>query len=291
MSQVKLPSWQPGATRDAIEVFLDGAEMLPEERRVAVFDLDGTLWCERPRSPQLDFLIGQLRAAVERRPELAERPEYEAVLEWDTAAIARLGAVNVLLSLTELHAGITPEDFDARVTEFVATSRHPGRGVPLSQMRYRPMLELIAELRARHFSVYVASPTGTEFTRLVSQRFFGVPAEGVVGAQVGYELDRGEASPRLLRTRELVGDPKEGAAKLANVQRMVGRRPILAAGNASGDVELLEYVAATPAPSLALLVRHDDPEREYAYDGGVSPQEGWSAASMRDDWATVFADA
>ena len=80
MSQVKLPSWQSGATRDAIEVFLDGAEMLPEERRVAVFDVDGTLWCERPHNPQLEFLVAELRAALEHRPELAQRPEYRAAL-------------------------------------------------------------------------------------------------------------------------------------------------------------------------------------------------------------------
>lgn len=291
MSQVKLPSWRPGATRDAIEVFLDAAEMLPEERRVAAFDLDGTLWCERPRSPQLDFLIDQLRSAVELRPELAERPEYRAVLDWDTATIGHLGALNVLLALAEQHAGITPEEFDARAAGYVAAARHPDRGVPLSQMRYRPMLELIAELHARHFSVYVVTGVGTELTRLVSQRFFGVPPEGVVGAQVGYELDRSEASPRLLRTRGLVGDPNEGAAKLATVQRMVGRRPILAAGNAVGDRELLDYAAATAGPSLALLVRHDDAEREYAYDGGVAPRDGWVSASMRDDWAAIFADA
>lgn len=289
MSQVKLPSWRPGAARDAIEVFLDGAEMLPEERRVAVFDVDGTLWCERPRYPQLDFLVSRLRIASEARPELADRPEYRAALDWDLAAMRRLGAVNVLLALAELHAGITPEEFEARVAEYFAEARHPDRGVPLSQMRYRPMLELIAELRARHFSVYLVTGSGTEVIRVVSGRFFGVSPEGVVGAGVGYELDRGDAGPRLLRTRELLGDPNEGAAKVTNIGRLIGRRPILAAGNAAGDAELLEYAAASEDPSLALLLKHDDPEREYAYEGGAVPRTGWTAVSMQDDWSTIFA--
>lgn len=290
MSQVKLPSWQPGATREAIEVFLDGAEMLPEERRVAVFDVDGTLWCERPHNPQLEFLVAELRGALASRPELAERPEYRAVLEWDVGAIARLGTVNVMLALSELHAGLTPEEFDARVATWFGATRHPDKQVPWSQTRYRPMLELIAELRARHFSVYLATGSGTEFVRVISQRYFGVSPEGVAGAQVGYELDHGLGLPRMLRTRETVGDPNEGAAKVGNIIRSLGRRPILAAGSNAGDAQVLEYTAATEGPSLSLLLRHDDADREYAYDGGVTAQGGWSTVSMKDDWSTVFAD-
>ena len=290
MSQVKLPSWRQGATRDAIEVFLDAAEMLPEERRVAVFDVDGTLWCERPHNPQLQFLVAELRTAIESRPELAERPEYRAVLEWDRTAIARLGGVNVVLALADLHVGITPEEFDARVRAWFEASRHPDLRVPWSQTRYRPMLELIAELRARHFSVYLATGTGTEFIRVVSQRFFGAAPEGVVGSQIGYELDRSSGVPRVLRTREVVGDPNEGPAKVANVARSLGRRPIFAAGSNVGDTELLEYADAAEGPSLAVLVRHDDARREYAYDGGVGARDGWTAVSMKDDWSTIYAD-
>lgn len=291
MSKVTLPSWQPGATREAIEVFLEGAEMLPEERRVAVFDIDGTLWCERPHSPQLEFLVAELRRALTTRPELAERPEYRAVMEWDRVAIARLGAVNVVLALSELHAGLTPEEFEMRVADWFETGRHPDRGVPWSQTRYRPMLELIGELRARLFSVYLATGTGTEFVRVVSQRFFGVSPEGVTGALVGYELEHRSGEPRLLRTREVVGDPKEGAAKVGNIIRGLGRRPIFAAGSNAGDAEILEYAAAAEGPSLALLLRHDDGAREYAYDGGVAARAVWTSVSMQDDWSTVFADS
>ena len=291
MSQVKLTSWQSGATRDAIVVFLDGAEMLPEERRIAVFDVDGTLWCERPHTPGLEVLVAELRGAVEGRPELGRRPEYRAVLDWDRPAIARLGGVNVVLALSELHAGLTLEDFDARVRTWFEASRHPDLGVPWSQTRYRPMLELIAELRARHFAVYLATGTGTEFIRVVSERFFGVPPEGVVGSQFGYELDRNSGEPRVLRTREVVGDPNEGPAKVTNIARSLGRRPIFAAGSNVGDAEMLEYTAAADGPSLALFVQHDDAQREYAYAAGVTSGEGWAMASMKDDWSTVFADS
>ena len=265
--------------------------MLPVERRIAVLVVDGTLWCERPHNPGLEFLVAELRGAVEARPELGRRPEYRAVLDWDRPAIARLGGVNVVLALSELHAGLTLEEFDARVRTWFGASRHPDLGVPWSQTRYRPMLELIAELRARHFAVYLATGTGTEFIRVVSQRFFGVPPEGVVGSQFGYELDRNSGEPRVLRTREVVGDPNEGPAKVTNIARSLGRRPIFAAGSNVGDAEMLEYTAAADGPSLALFVQHDDAQREYAYAAGVTSGEGWAMASMKDDWSTIFADS
>jgi len=303
MSQIKLPSWRPGTTREVIEVFLDAAEMLPIEQRVGVFDIDGTLWCERPRYSMVGFLVTELRHAVADRPELADRPEYRAALEWDRKAIAQLGLINVLLALLEPHAGITPEAYQARVREYFASARHPDHDVPLSRTRYRPMLELIAELRARHFSVYVVTGSGTEFVRAVSDELFGVKPEGVVGSQVGYELIHADGRPKLVRTRELFGDPNEGPAKITSIQRLLGRRPILAAGNSAGDSEMLEYAQAFDGPSLALLVDHDDAEREYAYQSAAGTlaasepitatalRKGWTVVSMRDDWSTVFADS
>ena len=302
MNQAKLPSWRPGTTRDAIEIFLDDAETVPVERRVAVFDIDGTLWCEKPRYAMVEFLLRELRAAVAEEPSLATRPEYRAALDWDRPAIARLGPVNVVLALIELHAGITPEVFEARVRAFFSEARDPLRGVPLSQMRYRPMLELIAELRARDFDVYLVTGSGLEFTRAVSTDYFGVKPEGVVGSQVGYEFVRGNGAPVLLRTKEIFGDPNEGAAKITNIQRLLGRRPILAAGNSAGDTEMLDYARAYAGPSLALLVDHDDAQREYQYAGlagtftdsepitATAANKGWTVVSMQRDWSTVFAD-
>jgi len=303
MTQAKLPSWRPGSTRDAIEIFLDAAEMIPLERRVAVFDIDGTLWCEQPRYLQVDFFAREIRAALAERPELGRRPEYRAILDDDRQAIRRLGPVNVMAALAEFHAGITPEAFEARVLAYFAEARHPDRGVPLSQMRYRPMLGLIAELRARHFSVHVVIGAGIEFVRPISHSFFGVAPEGVVGSQIGYELVHRGGKPHLLRSRELLGDPNEGPAKIANTQRQLGRRPILAAGNSVGDLDMLEYAAAFDGPSLAMLVHHDDAEREYAYPSvagtivsdepmvATARRRGWLVVSMRDDWSTVFADS
>ncbi len=186
--------------------------------------------------------------------------------------------------------------------EFFDTARHPDRDVKYRAMRYAPMLELITALRANDFSVFIVSGGGTEFVRAISQDLYGVAPEGVVGTQVAYDLVRTDGKPQLIRTTRVVGDLNEGEAKIRTIQRMLGRRPILAGGNSAGDTEMLEYAMAHDGPSLALLVDHDDAEREYAYEsvaGSFETSEpitdtaarlGWTVISMADDWHRVFTD-
>jgi phosphoglycolate phosphatase-like HAD superfamily hydrolase len=297
-----LPSWRPGPTREAVVAFLDASGGIPPDDRVAVFDNDGTLWCEKPRYVQLDFFVAELARAVADRPGLADRPEYAALLGGDHAAMAELGLPRIAFALVELCEGIGPDEFDDRVRRFVAGARHPDRGVPLAATRYGPMLELLDELRRRRFCIFVVTGGGTEFVRAIAQELYGVPTEAVVGSQVGYELVRVGGLPTLRRTSELFGEVNEGAAKIANIQRLIGRRPVLGAGNSPGDREMLEYVVAADGPTLALLVDHDDAEREYEYRGeagsfdsdesitDVAARSGWTVISMRDDWSRIFAD-
>lgn len=298
-----LPSWTAGPTRDSIVEFISAAEALPLDQRVAVFDNDGTLWCEKPEYTQLLFMLDQLHLAVEQDAALADRPEYRALIDDDKAKQAELGLPAIAMALVELGAGIEPSEFAERARRFFAGARHPERGVPFKAMRYQPMLELIEELSAHDFSVFVVTGGGTEFVRAISNDFYDVDPERVVGSLVGYELRRDEQErPVLLRTKDLYGEVDEGPAKVANIQLHLGRRPIFACGNSPGDREMLEYAMAGPGPSLSLLVDHDDADREYAYQGqagsfdsegslpDIGRSLGWTIVSMRDDWSQVFAD-
>jgi phosphoserine phosphatase len=300
---MRLPSWRPGVVRDALLAFVDAADSRPVEERVAVFDNDGTLWCEKPNYVQLDFMIDGLRRAVGADPALAERDEYRALLEQDRAAQSDIGLERIAFALLELCVGIEPADFDALVRAFFERSVHPQRTVPYRQLRYRPMLELLDELRAHDFSVFIVSGGGTEFVRAISDDFYGIEPQDVVGSLVCYEFVRSETgTPRLLRTLELFGEINEGPPKVTNIQRQLGRRPIFAAGNSPGDTEMLEYALAAEGPSMAITIDHDDAEREYAYAGVAGSFEtdgsyldqmsalGVTVVSMRDDWASVFAD-
>jgi phosphoglycolate phosphatase-like HAD superfamily hydrolase len=302
MTENLLPSWRPGPTRDALVAFLEAASEVGEEQRVACFDNDGTLWCERPTYVQFDFLLDALGKAVHADPRLADQPEFAALLSGDQTAIGQLGLERIALALTGLFQGASPEEFTSRVRDFMATAPHPTLGRPLRSNTYVPMLELVAELRRRDFSVFIVSGGGTEFVRAVSQELYGVPPEAVVGSLIDYDFvpATADAGPSLTRANRLVGVANEGAVKVTNIQTQLGRRPILAAGNSGGDREMLEWAAGGAGPTLALLVDHDDEAREFRYVSTaetfaetepiteVGVREGWTVVSMANDWETVF---
>lgn len=296
-----LPSWRPGATRDAVVGFLDAALDLPADHRVACLDNDGTLWCERPSYVQFDFLAHALAGATTVDPALRERPELAAVLDRDLVAIEDLGIERVALALIGLFTGHSPEEYTAAVQAFLERARNPLLDRPLVRCTYQPMLELLDELRRRSFTVAIVTGGGVEFVRAISQQLYGVPPELVVGTAIDYETGRDHAGNIVLRrTGSVSGGAVEGAAKVASIQAHLGRRPVLAAGNSAGDREMLEWALAPGRPSLALLVDHDDAEREFAYESvaatvadaepivDVGRRAGFTVVSMANDWDTVF---
>ncbi len=304
MKDELLPSWRVGATRDRLISFLKQADQLPASERVAAFDNDGTLWCERPSYVQLDFMIDALGQAVAADPALADRTEYAALLTGDHEAVGEIGLDRIALALAELFTGLVPEEFNARAREFMQRARHRTLDVPLGRTVYQPMLELLEELRRREFTIFIVTGGGTEFVRSISNDLYGVPPEAVVGTLIAYEFTRDEhGQPRILRTGHLLGEANEGEAKVANIQTQLGRRPILAAGNSGGDREMLEWAATGDGPHLALIVDHDDPEREFSYVSvaqsftepepviDVANRFGWTVISMAEDWATIFPPA
>lgn len=297
-----LPSWRPGPTRDAVVGFLAAARDIPPAHRVAVFDNDGTLWTEKPAYPQEAFFGHQLGLAVRADPSLAERPEYAALIQRDQAAVAELGLPRVAMALADLFTGMSPDEFAHRARSFILDTLHPTLGAPYAAGVYRPMIELLEALRGLGFANFIVTGGGTEFVRAVSQQLYGIPPEGVVGTLIGYEYVVVDGAPAVVRTNSLTGDANEGAAKVINIQQVLGRRPVLAAGNSAGDREMIEWTVAADGPTLGLLVDHDDDEREVAYESvagtfeaterivDVGRRQGWTVVSMRDDWATVFGD-
>lgn len=297
-----LPSWRPGPTREAVTAFLERAMDLPVDARVAYFDNDGTLWCERPTYVQYDFMVAELTRRVDEDPVIRLRPEYAAVLSGDPSQVMAIGLERVALALADLFANLSPDEFSTRVRDFMASASHHILNRPLRELTYQPMLELIAELRRREFAVGLVTGGGTEFVRAISKDLYDVPPELVVGTLVTYEFVRDESRrPGLRRTSQLLGRANEGEDKVLNIQTQLGRPPILAAGNSAGDAEMLEWALARDG-GLALLVDHDDADREFSYASVsgtlseselitiVADQRGWTRVSMRQDWSTVFGE-
>jgi phosphoglycolate phosphatase-like HAD superfamily hydrolase len=303
--QAPLPSWNDGAARSAIVGFVarvttpGGSDYVPEPERIAVFDNDGTLWSEHPLYVQLAFAIDRVRTLAPQHPEWKDREPFASVLKGDVNAVLAGGNVALLEMIMATHAGVTSDEFAKIVTDWLEKARHPKFGRPFTELVYQPMLELLAYLRAHGFKTYIVSGGGIEFVRPWAEAVYGIPPEQVVGSSVRMKYEIRDGTPVLMRLPELnFIDDKEG--KPVGIQQHIGRRPIAAFGNSDGDFQMLEWVSAGPGPRLALLVRHDDAVREFAYDReshvgrlarGLDEAEArrWIVVSMKTDWKTVFA--
>ncbi|WP_445152125.1 HAD family hydrolase [Baekduia sp. Peel2402] len=302
MSTAPLSSWNDGAARSAILDFVERSADVPPAERIATFDNDGTLWCEKPAYVQAMFILARLREQADADPALAARPVVQALLAGDLGAAAHAGGTEELVDvLLSTHSGLTAEAFAEVAAGWLAEARHPRFERPFADLVYAPMLELLELLRGAGFRVFVVTGGGVEFVRAASERLYGIGPDDVVGSAVEVAFERRDGRVVLVRQAKLMGSPNEGAPKALNIQAHVGRRPIFAAGNSAGDREMLEYATTGTHPSLALVVNHDDTEREYAYAGqsvtdpsaeaiaDTAARAGWTVVSMRDDWARVFA--
>jgi hypothetical protein len=307
--RVDLPSWREGPAKQAIVDFVrrtcgeNGGEAVPVDERVAVFDNDGTLWCEKPMPIQLDFILRRLVEMATAEPTLRGRQPWKAAYERDYGWLGTLLAehyagddrnVNVLAAgVLAAYDGITVEDFEVKSGAFLRTARHPTLNRGYSDCAYAPMVDLLEYLAAHGFANYIASGGGRDFMRPISREVYGIPRERVIGssAALAYDSDRGGTISHKAEADYL----DDGPEKPLRIWSRTGRRPLLAAGNSNGDVPMLHFSQHKDKSSLRLLVRHDDADREFAYTAGAeqaleqADQDGWTVVSVKNDWATVFA--
>ena len=299
-----LTTWNTGRTRTAIVEFVEKVrQTVPIEERVAVFDNDGTLWCEKPMPIQLDFLLRRLTAMATDDPTLRRRQPWKAAFErdyaWFGGALDRHYAgddtdVRTLAGgLLAAYEDMSVEDFETRADEFLRTVTHPTLGRRYLHCAYAPMVELLGYLRENGFTNYIASGGGRDFMRPISEEIYGIPRERVIGSASALEYvgDGDGGTVRHLAKADYLDD---GAEKPVRIWSRTGRRPVLAAGNSNGDMAMLDFTQARHLPHLRLLVRHDDADREFSYTSGAEEalakahQSGWTTVSMSTDWAQVF---
>jgi phosphoglycolate phosphatase-like HAD superfamily hydrolase len=293
-----LPSWNDGAARARIVAFVQAVTdpaspaFVPAPERIAAFDNDGTLWAEKPYYFPVSFAIDRALALLEEHPQWRHREPF-ATLAKDPQAPLSDAQMRILQA--EIFAGSTPETFGQQVDAWRRTGRHPRFQTPYEALTYAPMRELLAWLAQRGFTTYISSGAETEFLRRFCPSLYGVPVERVIGTSMEMVTQAGPQGLALLRLDHAGSPLNEGPGKAIHLQRQVGRRPILAVGNSDGDIEMLQFARATGRPSLGILVRHDDAEREYAYDEraeraqAIAAANDWLVISMKDDFARVFA--
>jgi phosphoglycolate phosphatase-like HAD superfamily hydrolase len=299
-----LPSWNDTAAKSAIITFVEHVTspqspgFVPPEQRIATFDHDGTLWAEQPIYFQFQFAIDRIKALAPDHPEWKTKEPYKSLLMGDQSVFLAAGDKSLVTVMAVAHAGMTVDEFQKTVQDWLATAKHPKTGRLYTEMVYQPMLEVLAYLRANHFKTFLVSGGGVEFMRVFAERVYGIPPEQVIGSQGKLKFEVRDVKPVLIKLPE-VQFMDDQAGKVIAIQNIVGRRPIAAFGNSDGDQQMLEWATIGAGERFGLVVHHDDAEREWAYDRasfigkldhvwdeGVA--RGWAIVSMKKDWKRVF---
>lgn len=307
-----LSSWNDGAARKAILEFVrvttdkSSPKFVPAEKRIATFDMDGTLWVEHPMYTQVVFCLDRVPAVVKERPELKDKQPFKTVLAGDRDAIARLSPKELEAIVSVAISGMSVDEFNAEVKQWLATARHPRYKRHYTELSYQPMLEVLKFLRAHGYKTYIVTGSGQDFVRVYAEQVYGIPPEQVIGTmgatKYGYDKN---GKPFLAKEAKLLLDDNN-AGKPEGIHLVIGRRPLAAFGNSSGDQQMLEYTTGGGGARLGMLVLHDDAKREYAYGPaqglpdskvGTFPQalyneakkQGWTVISMKQDWKRIFA--
>jgi len=307
-----LPSWNDGGAKKAIVDFVQATTtqgsptFVPPAERIATFDQDGTLWVEKPMYTQVLYCLERVPVLVKARPELAGVEPFKTVTSGDREAIARLPMEDLEKILALTLTGMSVEEFRAEVDKWLDTARDPRWKRPYTELTYKPMQEVLQYLRANAFKTYIVTGGGQDFVRVYAERVYGIPPEQIVGTAGATKFDYGkDGKPVLIKEAKLLLNDNFGG-KPEGIHLMIGRRPLAAFGNSTGDREMLEYAKAGSGARLAMLLLHDDAAREYAYgpahglpDSKVgtftqqlydeAKRSGWTVISMKDDWKRVFA--
>jgi len=306
-----LPSWNDGAAKRAILDFVTdtttegGADFVAPEDRIATFDQDGTTWVEHPLYGQGLFALDRLSEMAPDHPEWKDTEPFKSVLSGDHAAMAKFTEKDWMEIVAVTHAGMSTADFEAIVADWLPKSKNPVFGVPVTELVYQPMIEVMDLLRANGYRTYIVTGGGQEFVRVYSKDVYGVPPEQVIGSSIVTKYEMRDGEPELMREPKLFFNDNDDG-KAIGINLFIGKRPRIAFGNTEGDKEMLQWATAGDGARRGFLVLHDDADREFAYGPanglpdtsvGAFSQDlmdtanasGWTVISMKNDWNTIFA--
>ena len=301
-----LPSWNEGTAKSTIVGFVervcahDDPDYIPPDERIAVFDNDGTLWCEYPMQVQVFFALAQVRRLAQQDPALLNKPAFKAMLDGDLKTLASLPKKEVFEPAFATHAGMTLEEFHDSASRWMRDARHPTLQQLFTQGAYVPQRELLDYLAANGFTTFIVTGGGVEFVRVIAQTLYGIPPERVIGSSTRLRVETSDKGLVLRKLAELASfDDRE--EKVVNIAQRIGRRPVFAFGNSDGDLAMIRYTLGGDGARMAWYLHHDDGEREFAYDRDfrLSPfadgldhaaDYGIGVVSMARDWNRVFAD-
>jgi len=296
-----LPSWNEGPSKQSIINYMTSvtkegsADFIPVKDRIAVFDNDGTLWTEQPVYFQLFFTMDRVKALASKHPEWKTEEPFASVLKNDMKGVMKSGMKGLMALVLATHTGMSDEEFDAIVTEWIKTAKHPTKKVHYSELVFQPMLELLEYLRANGFKTFIVSGGGIDFMRPFASEVYGMPSCQIIGssAEVKYEDRKIIRIPKFRFNNDKIGKP-------VAIHYHIGQRPVAAFGNSDGDLDMMQYTEANKAhKTLELYVHHTDAKREWAYDRkshigkldkglDYAKDHNWTIVDMKKEWKVIY---
>ncbi|WP_378946155.1 HAD family hydrolase [Mesorhizobium sp. ANAO-SY3R2] len=300
-----LPSWNDGATKQSIIKFVEkvakegSPDFVPVDERIATFDNDGTLWAEKPLYVQLLFALDRVKTIARYHPEWQAEEPFASLLKGNVKAALGGGEPAIMKIVMATHSGMTTEEFNLIVKDWIATARNPAKKQLFTDMVYVPMLELLAYMRSNDFKTFIVSGGGSDFMRPWTERIYGIPPDQVFGSSGKTKFEMRDGIPVLMRLPEINFIDDKGG-KPVGIHQFIGRRPIAAFGNSDGDLQMLQWTTVGQSPRFGLIVHHTDAEREWAYDRhsdvgrldkalDAAAVNKWTVVDMKNDWNKVFA--
>lgn len=301
-----LPSWNDSKNKTDIINYVkavtdkNSKSFIPVVDRIAVFDNDGTIWSEQPAYFQLFFAMDRIKELAPQHPEWKDQPALKAVLDNDMKALGAAGMKGVMQVIMVSHTGMTSEEYISIVEDWIKTAKHPTKAQAYNTLVYKPMMELLAYLRANDFKTYIVSGGGVEFMRPIISELYGIPNEQIIGSSVKTEYDYNNGNPVVNRLPEL-DFLDDGGGKTVNISKIIGKKPVFCAGNSDGDLAMMQWTASNTYKNFMLYVHHTDAEREWAYDRKATfgkfdkaldqaTNDNWNIVDMKNDWGTIFID-
>ncbi|MBK0368338.1 HAD family hydrolase [Flavobacterium agrisoli] len=302
--EAPLASWNEGQNKQTIldyvkDVTTEGsANFVPVADRIATFDNDGTLWSEQPVYFQLFFVMDRIKVLAKDHPEWKDKQPYKSVLENNMPELMKQGKKGLVELLMTTHAGMSSEEFEKTVKDWIATAKHPTKNKPYNQLVFQPMLELINYLKENQFKVFIVSGGGIEFMRPWAEATYGIPKDQIIGSSLKEQFETTNGTTTINKLAELdFYDDKEG--KPVAINKFIGRKPVLSAGNSDGDLQMLQYAASNPLKNLEIYIHHTDSIREWSYDRkspigtfdkgwDEAKQKGWLVIDMKNDWKVIY---
>ncbi len=302
-----LASWNDGNAKQSILAFVEkvtrpgSPDFVPPAERIATFDNDGTLWSEQPMYFQLFFALDRVKALAPQHPEWKNQEPFASLLQGNVKQALAGGEKAILEIVMATHAGMSTEQFEQILRDWIATARHPKTGKLYTEMVYHPMLELLKYLRSNDFKTFIVSGGGIEFMRPWTEKVYGIPPEQVVGSSIKTKFEMRDGKPVLVRLPE-INFIDDKAGKPVGIHMHIGRRPIAAFGNSDGDLQMIQWTTAALGARFGLIVHHTDSEREWAYDRqshighldkalDEAQAKGWTVVDMKQDWKVIYPPA